>query len=117
VEVVGGGPPDADVAFVDTVEVMGEAQAGLVRLVVAAAVGAVADVVGVDLTLLTALELLAVFAVVALWRERGRTWTARLIWTAVTLVPVVGLVAFVVWRDPPPPNDPTDRAPPRNDLM
>jgi hypothetical protein len=71
----------------------------------------------VALTLLAALELLAVLAVLALWRERGRTGTARLIWTAVTLVPVVGLVAFLVWRDPPPPNDPTDRAPPRNDLM
>jgi hypothetical protein len=69
----------------------------------------------VALALLAVFELLAVFAVVAIWRERGRSRGTRLVWTAITLVPLVGLVAFLVWRDPPPPNDPTDR-PSRNDL-
>lgn len=45
-----------------------------------------------------------------IWRERGRPVAARLFWTAVTLVPVVGLIAYAAWRDPPPPpKDPTDR--------
>jgi hypothetical protein len=66
----------------------------------------------VALALLAVSELLALVAVVAIWRERGRPWGTRLFWTAVTLVPVVGLLAFLVWRDPPPPNDPTDRPPP-----
>jgi hypothetical protein len=67
----------------------------------------------VVLVLLVIAELAAVAAVVAIWRERGRSWAAKLLWTFVTLVPVVGLVAFFVWRDPPPPNDPIDRPPKR----
>jgi hypothetical protein len=67
----------------------------------------------VVLALLGVLELIAVIAVVAIWREKGRPWTTRLMWSAITLVPVVGLLAFLVWGDPPPPNDPTDRPPRR----
>jgi hypothetical protein len=63
--------------------------------------------------LLAGLELLAILLVVSLWRERGRSRASRLFWTAMTLVPVIGLIAWVVWRDPPPPNDPTDRPPER----
>ena len=65
----------------------------------------------VALVLLVLVELAAVVAVVAVWREKGRSRATKLLWTLITLVPVFGLVAFLVWRDPPPPNDPTDRPP------
>lgn len=65
---------------------------------------------GVALGILAALELVAVWCVIRIWRERGRPIASRLLWTAVTLVPVLGLIAHAVWRDPPPPpKDPTDR--------
>jgi hypothetical protein len=51
-----------------------------------------------------------VILVVRLWRARGRI-LVKLLWTVVTLVPVLGIVAHLVWRDPPPPTDPTDRPP------
>jgi hypothetical protein len=64
----------------------------------------------VALGVLTVLELVAVWCVIKVWRERGRSVPSRLFWTAVTLVPVLGLIAYTVWRDPPPPpKDPTDR--------
>jgi bacteriorhodopsin len=61
------------------------------------------------LVLLGVLELFAVVAVLRIWRERGRSTGHRLAWTLVTLIPVFGLIAFAVLRDPPPPNGPTDR--------
>lgn len=62
------------------------------------------------ITILAALELVALWCVVRIWRERSRSVAARLFWSAVALVPVLGLIAYVVWRDPPPPpRDPTDR--------
>jgi hypothetical protein len=64
--------------------------------------------------LLAALELVALVAAVRIWREKGRSRTARLAWMLVTLVPVVGLVIYAVLHDPPPPNGPTDRPPKRN---
>lgn len=66
----------------------------------------------VMLAVLVGLELVAVWLVVRIWREHGRSIAGRLFWSLVTLVPVVGLVAWAVWRDPPPPNGPTDRSPP-----
>jgi hypothetical protein len=63
----------------------------------------------VAIALLVVLELVALWFVVRIWRERGRSLVTRLLWTAVTLVPVLGLVAYAAWRDPPPPNGPTDR--------
>lgn len=64
----------------------------------------------VAITILAVLELVAVWCVVRIWRERSRPVATRLFWTAVTLVPVLGLIAYAVWRDPPPPpRDPTDR--------
>lgn len=68
----------------------------------------------VALVVLALLELVAVFAVVGIWREKRRAPMAKLIWTLITLVPVVGLLAYALWRDPPPPSGPTDR-PPRRD--
>lgn len=65
---------------------------------------------GVAVALLLVLEGVAVWAVARIWRERG-SLAARIIWTVVTLVPVLGLIAHAVWRDPPPPNGPTDRPP------
>jgi hypothetical protein len=58
---------------------------------------------------LVALELVAIWTVVRIWREKGRPRLARLAWTVITLVPVFGLIAYAVWCDPPPPNGPTDR--------
>lgn len=63
----------------------------------------------VALALLVAAELGAMWLVVGIWRERGCSVAARIFWTAVTLVPILGLIAYAAWRDPPPPNDPTDR--------
>ncbi len=63
--------------------------------------------------LLGALELVAVVAAVRIWREKGRSRTSRLAWILLTLVPVVGLIAYAVLHDPPPPNGPTDRPPRR----
>jgi hypothetical protein len=64
----------------------------------------------VAVAVLALLELVAVWCVIRFWRERGRPVASRLFWTAVTLVPVLGLIAYAVWRDPPPPpKDPTDR--------
>ncbi len=37
--------------------------------------------------------------------------------SAVMLVPAVGLIAFLVWGDPPPPNGPTDRQNIRNSYV
>jgi hypothetical protein len=43
-------------------------------------------------------------------RQNRRPVVLRLFWTVVTLVPIFGLIAYTVWRDPPPPpRDPTDR--------
>ena len=67
----------------------------------------------VALVVLAVLEFVAVAAVVGIWREKMRSRVAKVIWTLITLVPVVGLLAYAVWRDPPPPNDPTDRPPER----
>jgi hypothetical protein len=65
---------------------------------------------GVAVAILAVLELVAIWCVVRVWREPARPVATRLFWTLVTLVPIVGLVAFAVWRDPPPPpRDPTDR--------
>jgi hypothetical protein len=66
----------------------------------------------VALVLLGVLELVAVWLVVRIWREHGRSVVAKVAWSLVTLVPVAGLVAWAAWRDPPPPNGPTDQAPP-----
>lgn len=63
--------------------------------------------------LLAALEVLALVLVSRIWRERGSSVARRVFWTVVTLVPVLGLLAYALWRDPPPPNDPTDRQPER----
>lgn len=65
------------------------------------------------LTLLAALELVAVVAAVRIWREKGRSRAARLGWILLILVPVVGLLAYALLHDPPPPNDPIDRPPGR----
>lgn len=65
----------------------------------------------VALLVLLVLELVAIWVVVGIWREKGRSRAARLAWTVITPVPVLGLVAYTVWRDPPPPNGPTDRPP------
>ena len=68
----------------------------------------VSDAVAV--ALLVGLEAVAVWLVFRIWRDRERAFAAKVFWTAVTLVPVVGLIAYAVWRDPPPPpRDPTDR--------
>ena len=68
----------------------------------------------VAIVLIAGLEIVALALVVRIWRERHRSVTARLLWSAATLVPVLGLLAYLVWRDPPPPpNDPTDRPPGR----
>jgi hypothetical protein len=65
---------------------------------------------GVAIVILGVLELVAIWCVIRIWRETRRSVAARLFWTVVTLVPLIGLVAFAVWRDPPPPpRDPTDR--------
>jgi hypothetical protein len=66
------------------------------------------------LVLLVVAELVAAVAVVAIWREKGGSRAAKTVWSIVTLVPLFGLLAFLVWRDPPPPNDPMDR-PPKHD--
>jgi hypothetical protein len=64
----------------------------------------------VALAIVAVLELVAVWCVVRVWCEPGRSVAARLFWTVVTLVPVLGLIAYAAWRDPPPPpGDPTDR--------
>jgi hypothetical protein len=68
----------------------------------------------VALALLVIAELGAVVAVVAIWRERHGSRWAKVLWTLITLLPLLGLVAFLVWRDPPPPNGPTDRQPGRD---
>lgn len=67
----------------------------------------VSDAVAVGF--LAVLELIAIWCVIRIWRERGGSVAARLLWTAVTLVPVLGLIAYAAWRDPPPPKDPTER--------
>lgn len=66
------------------------------------------------LLLLAALEIVAVLAAVRIWRETGRSRAARLAWMAITLVPVLGLIAYALLHDPPPPNGPTDRPPKRS---
>lgn len=64
----------------------------------------------VAVAILAALELVAIWCVIRIWREPARSVPVRVLWTAVTLVPVLGLIAFAVWREPPPPpRDPTDR--------
>ncbi len=64
----------------------------------------------VAIALLVGLEAVAVWLVFKIWRERERSFAAKVFWTGVTLIPVVGLIAYAVWRDPPPPpRDPTDR--------
>jgi uncharacterized membrane protein YhaH (DUF805 family) len=63
----------------------------------------------VALVLLVALELVALWLVVRMWREHGRSVGAKVLWSVVTLVPVLGLVAWAAWHDRPPPNGPTDR--------
>ncbi len=72
----------------------------------------VSDVVIVGL--LAALELVALWLVVRMWRERSGSVASRVVWTVVTLVPVFGLIAHAVVRDPPPPSDPADRPPQRD---
>jgi hypothetical protein len=68
---------------------------------------------GAAIVLLGVVELVAIVAATRIWREKGRSRTARLAWMLVTLVPVVGLVLYAVFHDPPPPNGPTDRPPGR----
>jgi hypothetical protein len=63
----------------------------------------------VALVLLVGLELVAVWLVVRIWREQGRSVVAKVLWSLVTLVPILGLIAWAAWRDAPPPNGPTDR--------
>jgi hypothetical protein len=64
----------------------------------------------VAIAILAVLELAAVWCVVRIWREPNRPVAACLFWTVVTVVPVLGLIAYAAWRDPsPPPRDPTDR--------
>jgi Phospholipase_D-nuclease N-terminal len=64
----------------------------------------------VAIAILAVLELLAIWCVIRIWRVRGRSLAGNLLWTAVTLVPILGLIAYAVWWDPPPPpSDPTDR--------
>jgi hypothetical protein len=81
-----------------------------VRLITRALDGIPPDsiVVGV----IAAAELASVVLVVRMWRGPGGV-LGKLVWTALTLVPVLGLVVHLVWRDPPP-SDPTDRPPPRD---
>jgi hypothetical protein len=67
----------------------------------------VSDAVAV--ALLSVLEIVAIVLVLRIWRERGSTVAVRIFWSAVTLLPVLGLIAYAAWRDPPPPSDPTDR--------
>lgn len=69
---------------------------------------------GAALVLLIALELVAILAAVRIWQAKGRSRAARLAWSVITLVPVVGLIAYAVLYDPPPPNGPTDRPPKRS---
>lgn len=65
---------------------------------------------GIGIAILTMLELIAVWWVVQVWRERGESLVSRIFWTVVTLVPLLGLLAHAVWRNPPgPPSDSTDR--------
>jgi len=56
------------------------------------------------------LELAALVLDVGLWRGREHV-ISKVLWTAVLLVPFFGILAYVVWHDPPPPSDPTDRPP------
>jgi hypothetical protein len=67
----------------------------------------------VALALIAAVEVASAVLIVRMWRERGGV-LEKLLWTVVTLVPVLGIIAHLVWRDPPPPRGPTDRAPPRD---
>jgi hypothetical protein len=69
---------------------------------------------GVGIGLLVAAELVAIWAVVRIWRDPRRSRTRRAFWTAITLVPLVGLIAYALLCDPPPPNGPTDRPPGRD---
>lgn len=66
------------------------------------------------LVLLIALEFVAILAVVRIWRAKDRSRAARLAWSVITLVQVVGLIAYAVLYDPPRPNGPTDRPPTRS---
>ncbi len=59
------------------------------------------------------LELASLAAAASLWRRPGRA-VGKALWTAVVLVPFVGLVAYLVWHDLPPPSDPVDRPPERD---
>jgi hypothetical protein len=58
-------------------------------------------------------ELASVGAIVHAWRHPGR-FPVKLFWTMIVLIPFLGILAFAVWRDPPPPSDPTDRPPARD---
>jgi hypothetical protein len=57
-------------------------------------------------------ELASAGAAVHVWRRPGHV-AFKVFWTMVVLIPFVGIVAFAVWHDPPPPSDPTDRPPTR----
>lgn len=63
------------------------------------------------LVLLVAVELVAILAVVRIWRQQGRSRASRLAWSLITLIPLVGIIAYAVLYDPPPPHGPTDRPP------
>jgi hypothetical protein len=56
------------------------------------------------------LEVASIGLAVVLWRGRERV-VSKLLWTLVLLVPFLGIIAFAVWHDPPPPWGPTDRPP------
>lgn len=64
----------------------------------------------VALVVLCLLELAALAAIVVLWRKKDRSVAVKVAWTLMMLVPAAGLVTYLVWGDPPPPNGPTDRS-------
>jgi len=55
-------------------------------------------------------EVVSVVCLAALWCGHDSP-VAKLLWTALVVVPFFGPLAYAVWHDPPPPSDPTDRPP------
>jgi len=66
------------------------------------------------LVVVAVLEVVAAWMVVGIWREPRRSLAYRMAWSAVALMPVVGLILCALWRDPPGPHGPTDRPPGRD---
>ncbi len=60
------------------------------------------------------LEVAALALAVGLWCGRERP-LSKALWTVVLLVPFLGLIAYALLHDPPPPSDPIDRPPERPD--